>query len=608
MNAARDRMVIGCALAVVAVTLSIVPTLQLRLNTMRTDLGLMARERPEDMPPEYALMTIGLGSFRGLATNILWARAHALEQRGRYHEASKLAEVISLMQPNYPQVWSFRAWNLAFNISVASHTPEERWKWVNDGVRMLRDKAIPRNPRSLLLYMDLARLYLYKIGDADDTHHWFYKQQLALRWHTILGPPPTGDREVVAAWLQPIVDAPDEERDLVADETVAAQLDALRSIGFVADIGLLRGLNAIDARKQSAALGLLLDDSTTARRLERLRTWRDAEEGAEARAAIVAYTRRKLVRELKLDPVEMQRLVKAHGPLDWRHPAAHGIYWCEQGHKLVEADAEAVRRENTDFWNVYRFLLKAGQHLTLRGEITFDPATGRFGTPLPNPRFVSFYDKCVTLAIANVPDDRPGVKERFRDGRRNFLLWAASVTHYYGDEQTAQQIYMGLQDENPDDPNFKPTWRQKLDDLERILPAKGLLTPEQIEQKITGLYNKAIQRGLAHDQKDAYARMVSTAGRIHRANKRLMTLNGLDTSELREPAVLLKDTYAHYMTRPPDNATLLQRAKIWRITPQHLRLAVYKAIIPILREECKRNGQIDPDRAFPSPFGSDDDD
>ena len=141
-----------------------------------------------------ALLTIAPGGLRAPVVNYLWIRAEDLKSAGRYYDAMQLADLICSLQPYFPGVWSFHSWNMAWNISVATHTPEERWMWVTNGLRLLRDRGIPKNPRSLILYKDLAWIFFSKMGMNLDDMHVVYKQRWAAEMQRLLGAPGGNDR------------------------------------------------------------------------------------------------------------------------------------------------------------------------------------------------------------------------------------------------------------------------------------------------------------------------------------------------------------------------------------------------------------------------------
>ena len=94
------------------------------------------------------------------------------------------------LQPHFPSVWEYCAWNMAWNISVTTFTPEERWNWVYNGVKLLRDQGIPLNPRAVNLYKQLAWIFNNKMSEPTDDQHYAYKCNWGWRMHILLGPPP----------------------------------------------------------------------------------------------------------------------------------------------------------------------------------------------------------------------------------------------------------------------------------------------------------------------------------------------------------------------------------------------------------------------------------
>ena len=126
---------------------------------------------PSQPPPAgVTLASTTLGIFRGLAIDYLWLRSIRLEEEGRYFESLGLARWITALQSRLPEVWIFQAWNLSYNISVA-FPPGERWPWVWNGIRLLREDGLRANPTSLRLYRELAWIFWHKIGQQDDLAH-----------------------------------------------------------------------------------------------------------------------------------------------------------------------------------------------------------------------------------------------------------------------------------------------------------------------------------------------------------------------------------------------------------------------------------------------------
>ena len=119
-----------------------------------------------------------LGGLRSIAAEAVWFRADRLQEEGRYVELAQLAHALTLSEPHTPEVWSYAAWNLAYNVSVMMPTDEDRWRWVYAAIRLLRDEGLRYNPRSAEIHRELAMLFELKLGlDTDSAaatyrRHW----------------------------------------------------------------------------------------------------------------------------------------------------------------------------------------------------------------------------------------------------------------------------------------------------------------------------------------------------------------------------------------------------------------------------------------------------
>lgn len=117
-----------------------------------------------------------LGGLRSLASEVIWFRADRLQDEGRYVELAQLASALTSMEPHTPEVWSYAAWNLAYNISVMMPTGEDRWRWVSAGIRLLRDQGLVLNPGDPDLCRDLAWLFELKLGADIDSAASTYRR------------------------------------------------------------------------------------------------------------------------------------------------------------------------------------------------------------------------------------------------------------------------------------------------------------------------------------------------------------------------------------------------------------------------------------------------
>ena len=181
MNARVKKILL---LLLAAALLAVSGRVQLSLNRDRDQLGLTVGEPLRDAPPLLAFTTVALGGFRGLISNYLWIRANNLQLDDKYFEAAQLADWITDLEPHFAQVWNFQAWNMAYNISVKfkENGPDDfsdRWRWVDRGIELLRDRGLICNPHDPSIYQQLGWIFQHKMGQNLDDGNKYYKQQWA---------------------------------------------------------------------------------------------------------------------------------------------------------------------------------------------------------------------------------------------------------------------------------------------------------------------------------------------------------------------------------------------------------------------------------------------
>lgn len=129
----------------------------------------LRRQRTAAAPALAEGAFAALGGLRSLAAEVVWFRADRLQDEGRYVELAQLASALTAMEPHTPEVWSYAAWNLAYNISVMMPSDEDRWRWVSAAMRLLRDEGLRLNPGDPDLCRDLAWLFELKLGTSIDS-------------------------------------------------------------------------------------------------------------------------------------------------------------------------------------------------------------------------------------------------------------------------------------------------------------------------------------------------------------------------------------------------------------------------------------------------------
>jgi len=143
---------------------------------------MLHARRPVSSPALAESALAAFGALRSLAAEVVWFRADRLQEEGRYVELAQLAHALTAAEPHTPEVWSYAAWNLAYNVSVMMPTPEDRWRWVQAALHLLRDDGLRLNPTSPELHRELAWLFELKMGTDIDAAAQTYRD----KWRAIV--------------------------------------------------------------------------------------------------------------------------------------------------------------------------------------------------------------------------------------------------------------------------------------------------------------------------------------------------------------------------------------------------------------------------------------
>jgi len=446
----RDTIIWSVCI-ILAASLLIAAGIQLDfINDQRQKMKLIINEPLENAPPSLAFATVAMGAFRGLVVDILWMRADKLKEQGQFFDAKQLAEWITTLQPRFASVWEFQAWNMAYNISVAipDTQPQERWRWVKNGYELLRDQGIPLNPKSILLYREIARIFQHKIGSVSDDVHKYYKLQLAMAMEPLLGP---ADNQ----YFKALSEAPTSWQQIIKDANLAPLITALKSAdhAFADDDEFVN--NYLSLRQNPGRFNP-----------EAFRTI-DAFRGTAALEKFDIFAKAYHLRKTwKLDPLLMHELNQTYGPidwndpnkhlpLDWRHPDSHAIYWAVKGLRTAGDKEEYFADEaNTD-----RIVNHSLQNLFRNGKLFIynlppeEPSEPSEQPPQmptkevflrPDLRMFEPYNKSVTSIIEKYTDPNKGMESSHQIGHRNMLKNAIFSFYQAGHKRQAQRIYNQL--------------------------------------------------------------------------------------------------------------------------------------------------------------------
>ena len=100
------------------------------LEQRTEDAGLRYTDSVVEGAPPWVAVGTAIGALRGLVVDVLWIKVNLMKEEGDYFEVMALSDLITKLQPRFAAVWAYHGHNMAYNISVATHTLEERWDWV----------------------------------------------------------------------------------------------------------------------------------------------------------------------------------------------------------------------------------------------------------------------------------------------------------------------------------------------------------------------------------------------------------------------------------------------------------------------------------------------
>ena len=605
-----------------------------RIHEQRKELQLVVGEETfDDMPPGIALPTALLSTFRGVMIHFLWTRAEELKQDGKYFELQQLYDWICNLQPRYPKVWGNAAWNMAYNISVGTYSPRERWHWVSSGAYLLRDKGIPLNPQSIDLYRELSYIYQHKMGDFMDDHHWAYKRNWAVIVERVLGQPPSDpEPEPAIEAIREIAEAAGAIREFgVLAKLEALQLhiahddekpsmgdfnDRLAAIGFKADAAWLE---AVARYFRGAEVRALVADEAGAadEHVAQFNALMADEKLAPARDRLLAAVRARVLKaDLRLDPQYMLELMEEYGPLDWRSVYTHSLYWAALGSK--ECGDKIGLDENAEM-STHRFIQFGVKDALERGRIVLHPD---FDDPfqsiiqmMPDWRFGDrLHEAYLELGALDRPENEDPA-DYFKEGPAGRLYKSGHVNALHtmirqlfieGRIQKAEHYYGYLRD-NYKEPNGQ-TKEMYLTSLEEFALKdywEDITSFRQGPRLITNMMHNGLLN-LIYSRPQEGIRRIRFAREGH--EKYLESYKGDRTERRRIPpwpeykAGMFRDFLLHYPL--PRKYDMVYKARAWKVMDNQTRLAVYREVIEALAELCRETDPpLDPAKAFPPPAG-----
>lgn len=442
-----------------------------RMDTIRRDHELIDVTVVENAPPLVAFTTVALGAFRGLVADVLWLRAVNMQEAGNYFEMVQLASWITKLQPRFTGATAFLAWNMSYNISVTFNSFEDRWRWVQRGIELIRDEALLYNPADPELFKELGWIYQHKLGQEMDDANRYYKLQLALQMTEVAGEFPI-DWEGLASAPLTLVKF---RESLGAGQEILERILGERDLSFrQLETQFRRNQGTFNERlaEQLAAAGLLAD--------------------------VEIFLRARWLRDrLKLDPRRIADLNAEYGDLDWRLPEAHAIYWASRG--LEHADGAVNLACERMIFQALSNAFRGGRLVYLADAATLEIT--------PNTSLVDAVNQQYLMTMEQHPDNTS-----IRAGYENFLIDAVVTLFMFNEIDKAAEFYRVLRSDF-DRGKYRRTLEQFA--LHELAGDIAAATFNQAHATVQGfLFQMCYTLALGdHDRAEAFERIAATVWR-----------------------------------------------------------------------------------------------
>jgi len=122
-----------------------------------------------DLPAQA--VTLILGGFRGPYVMWLWVKVEEDKRKKIHFDLIDRYTKIAMLQSDYPQVWTFLAWNLAWNLPVQWQSLERRYQWIRRAIEFLGE-GHRKNPHSAHIAAEMGRIYSEKLGRSQEAEYY----------------------------------------------------------------------------------------------------------------------------------------------------------------------------------------------------------------------------------------------------------------------------------------------------------------------------------------------------------------------------------------------------------------------------------------------------
>jgi hypothetical protein len=200
----------------------------------------------------------------------------------------------------------------------------------------------------------------------------------------------------------------------------------------------------------------------------------------------------RILREkYKMDPAWMKRVDEHYGPLEWRLPDAHAIYWATKG---LELSKDQVLRKD-EFIGLRRVIFQSLQLAFMRGRLIYPDKSGTEFVYGPNLNIVQQTSDAY-LEQAKIEPDKA---DNILNAHKNFLGTAVYHLYTHNRKQQAQHWFNVMREMYP---RAVPDKNMNVDDyaLSRIQEDVGETDPNRVKTIIMGALQTAFMNESLGDE------------------------------------------------------------------------------------------------------------
>jgi hypothetical protein len=245
---------------------------------------------------------------------------------------------------------------------------------------------------------------------------------------------------------------------------------------------------------------------------------------------------RLLAEKFKMDAAFMKRVDEHYGPLEWRLPESHAIYWAAKG--LDTTAGETLKQK--DFVTLRRVIFQSLQLSFKRGKLLHMGENGDFLYG-PNLNVIRIAD----IVYQQQADLEPEMKSNILNAHKNFLGMAVYFLYTHNRREAAAEWYKHMLEKYPD--AVQPP--KNLDDyaLSRIGEDVGETDHNRVKAIILGTFEIAFLN-FAVGEEDVAQNHLSFAQRVHTRYQEA-TSSISDSQKIRVGLPPLKQLYDEALSR-----------------------------------------------------------